>query len=74
MIALRVMDMFSCRSIGAITKSVKALDSEAKVRIDVATSGCSRETEDSIGEGSMCCGQSSDATWIDSRLDAIGLR
>ncbi len=36
MIAFRVMDMFSCRSMGAITKSVKALDHDATVRVDIA--------------------------------------
>lgn len=36
MISFRVPDMFSCRSAGAITKCVKALDSEATVRVDMS--------------------------------------
>ena len=35
MFLFKVMDMYSCRSMGAITKSVKALDHEATVRIDM---------------------------------------
>jgi copper chaperone len=35
MIVFSVPDMYSCRSIGAITKSVKAVDHEATVRIDM---------------------------------------
>ena len=36
MIAFEVRDMFSSRSAGAIVKSVKALDSGAQVRVDLA--------------------------------------
>ena len=36
MIAFEVRDMFSSRSAGAIVKSVKALDSSAQVRVDLA--------------------------------------
>ncbi len=36
MIAFEVRDMYSSRSAGAIVKSVKALDSGAKVRVDLA--------------------------------------
>lgn len=35
MIVFSVPDMYSCRSVGAITKSVKAVDHEATVRIDM---------------------------------------
>lgn len=35
MIVFSVPDMVSCRSMGAITKSVKAVDHEATVRIDM---------------------------------------
>lgn len=35
MVLFRVMDMYSCRSMGAITKLVKALDDEATIRIDM---------------------------------------
>jgi copper chaperone len=35
MVLFRVMDMYSCRSIGVIAKVVKALDSEATVQIDM---------------------------------------
>ena len=43
MIAFEVRDMFSSRSAGAIVKSVKALDSGAQVRVDLAL--CSVEIE-----------------------------
>ena len=43
MIAFQVRDMFSSRSAGAIVKSVKALDSGAQVRVDLAM--CSVEIE-----------------------------
>jgi hypothetical protein len=36
MIAFDVRDMYSSRSAGAIVKSVKALDSDAQVRVDLA--------------------------------------
>ena len=36
MIAFEVRDMFSSRSAGAIVKSVKAVDSGAQVRVDLA--------------------------------------
>lgn len=36
MIAFEVRDMFSSRSAGAIVKSVKALDGDARVRVDLA--------------------------------------
>ena len=36
MIAFKVRDMYSSRSAGAIVKSVKALDSGAQVRVDLA--------------------------------------
>jgi copper chaperone len=35
MASFRVMDMYSCRSVGAITKSVKDLDGLATVRVDM---------------------------------------
>ena len=58
MVAFQVMDMFSCRSVGAITKCVKALDSAATVRVDMSThsveidSGWAQEQElsDAIGK------------------------
>jgi copper chaperone len=37
MVSFQVMDMFSCRSVGAITKCVKALDRDATVRVDMST-------------------------------------
>jgi copper chaperone len=37
MVRFQVMDMYSCRSMGAITKLVKALDDEATVRIDMVS-------------------------------------
>ena len=57
MVSFQVMDMFSCRSVGAITKCVKALDRDATVRIDMSThwveidSGWAQEQElsDAIG-------------------------
>lgn len=36
MIAFEVRDMYSSRSAGAIVKSVKAMDSGAQVRVDLA--------------------------------------
>jgi copper chaperone len=36
MVSFKVMDMFSCRSVGAITKCVKALDRDATVRVDMS--------------------------------------
>jgi copper chaperone len=35
MFLFRVMDMYSCRSVGTISKLVKALDNEATVHIDM---------------------------------------
>ena len=35
MISFKVRDIFSCRSAGAIIKSVKAVDSGATVRVDM---------------------------------------
>ena len=43
MIAFEVRNMYSSRSAGAIVKSVKALDSGAQVRVDLAL--CSVEIE-----------------------------
>jgi copper chaperone len=58
MVSFQVMDMFSCRSVGAITKCVKALDRDATVRVDMSAhsveidSGWAREQElsDAIGK------------------------
>ena len=45
MIAFEVRDMYSSRSAGAIVKSVKALDSGAKVRVDLAAHCVEIDTE-----------------------------
>ncbi|MEO8060797.1 MAG: heavy-metal-associated domain-containing protein [Burkholderiales bacterium] len=45
MVAFEVRDMYSSRSAGAIVKSVKALDSGAQVRVDLAARSVEIESE-----------------------------
>lgn len=48
MIAFEVRDMYSIRSAGAIVKSVKALDSGAQVRVDLAARSVEIEPDQAL--------------------------